>query len=128
MSKETFFCHNQFQEFVTYKHKLFEREYKFGKCSTCGKHFYLKDGEIIEGKTAKQDYKYIRKNLIIIKPSIVYLKSLRFGVPARKTIFTTTGKQVIEYQLIQIDNKGKIQTVGNTLDAGFGQRELSAVS
>ncbi len=155
MSKETFFCHGIDQEFKEYKHKSLSRSYFFGKCVKCGKHFFIKDGKIIEGKQAKEEFKFLKNNLVMIKHAIQFLKSLCFAVPARKTkviyakdefnkvkvrdihLKNGVGKivldsnkepiiidrkkvieehQTTEYQLLKINNKGKDQTISNTLE------------
>lgn len=95
MLKEHFFCCGEFQEFITYKHKSLEREYKFKQCRHCKKYFHiltsdiftkeLSKGDIVCSPLAKEMYKELRPNLIIEKPTIKYLKSLSYGVPARKT-------------------------------------------
>lgn len=85
-----FFCHNNWQFFEEYQHKSTGRTYLLGQCEKCKRYFYLKDGnEIIEGKKAKEWYKYLRPNLIKIEkpqPDILFFKNLRFAAPAREII------------------------------------------
>lgn len=160
-TEKRFYCHNRYQEFEEYTHKTGKRVYFFGKCKECGKYFYLKDGEIIEGRKAKEWYKDLRKYLTKVVPVIKFLKHLCFGVSARKTktiyardendkimmknIFQIDGKGEIEldkdgnpiiasrqkvvksriiteYQLVKINNRGKLETITNTINLGLMPR------
>lgn len=170
MGIQRFFCHNNWQDFKKYEHKTLDRVYFFGQCQKCGKYFFIKDEEVIEGKKAKEWYKYLRPNLKIVSPEYVikFLKSLCFATPAREileTVYATDengnvivkkfyeeiykkdkkGKLVLdeekkpiiidrkligrkkfiksriykEYQNIQIENKGIIETVTNSIELGI---------
>lgn len=101
MFERRFYCHDDWQDFEEYQHKTLDRTYYFGRCSKCGKHFFIKDDEIIEGRKAKDEFKYLRRNLIKVEysPALIYLKSLCFAVPAKETtnIYATdeNGKIII---------------------------------
>lgn len=80
-----FYCCNRFQDFKKYKHKKLDRVYHFAQCELCKRYFQFEDGEIFTGIKARETYKYYKPNLTLEKPTIKYLKSLSYGVPARKT-------------------------------------------
>jgi len=156
-----FFCHNRFQEFNVYEHKFLNRSYFFGRCLECGKYFHIKDDEIIEGRVAKAEYKYLRKDITPVIPIIKFLKSLCFGVSTRnvKTIYEldennkiktkdifqenekgeieldkkgnpiviakqkiVSSRIITEYQHVKINNRGKLETITNTLEMGLKPR------
>lgn len=119
MGIQSFFCHNNWQDFKKYEHKTLGRVFYFGQCEKCGKYFYLEDGnKLIEGKDAKEWYKYFRPNLKVIEPEyvITFLKSLCFATPVREvlgTIYATdeNGKTIIKkiYEdVLKKNRKGKV--------------------
>jgi hypothetical protein len=122
VSVQRFYCHNSFQDFTIYNHKEFVRSFFFGQCSECGKYFQFDslNNRIVEGKEAEKQYKEIKKDIVKYIPELKYLKHLSYAVPAKKTVCSGTKddrkKQTIEYQIMKINNRGKVQTISNTLD------------
>lgn len=124
VSKQRFLCHNIFQDFTIYNHKEFIRSFYFGQCSECKKYFQFDtlNNRIVEGKEAEKQFKELKNQIVKHIPEIKFLKHLQYAVPAKKTICTGSkakgnfDKKTIEYQIMKVNNRGKVQTVTNTFD------------